>query len=204
MHMPVIEDYEVATGDTSLKRNKKRVNPRQRAVRTLVFWILFLGVMFAISFAPISNALAETDFIERIGQAPTKRRASMTSEVEAWFAAPSDRGAFTLKAFPATVLSTGVDKAHDLVECLIAGSSTEAAKAGYISLFPTATKLNGLTVSCSCAFADLSSAFLQTEKLWGPDAIEVAALQIKLTLRSAGLDIDEVVILVDGVETYCF
>ena len=200
--MPVIEDYEVDSGQTSLKKEKKQKTKKRKNADRIVFWAVFLGVCFAVSFGPVSRSLAATGAVDILGNLDSYRRKANSKQVTVWFAHPTD-GDFEYRSFEASAVKTGESDCHDVVECLISGASLDAVAAGFSSLVPSDTKLIGLTVSCGWAFVDFSQEILGTAAIWGEKGLAAAARQVLLSLHETDSSINNIALLADGLQILC-
>ena len=172
---------------------KDQKQPLKRGAVFLVmfiFWIIFATVIFFISRPKIRETLAQTNALEIVRDI-RKYRILADSETETLYFWANG----SVVPYRVLVKNTGATKYHNAVEGLLEGPLPEVLETGGVSFIKAGTHLIGLTVSEKTAFINFSQE-LATEQDY-----PIAYSQLLLTLKAINPYIEELVILVNGIDT---
>lgn len=186
----MIEDLQ---DEYSLYTKDQKQPPKRGAVFLVMFlfWIIFVTIIFFISRPKIRQSLEQTNAVE-IVENLGKYRFLADSETAVLYFYTNREG---LVPYRVLVKNTGATSFHNAVEGLLSGPSAEVLEKGGVSFLKTGTVLLGMTVSEKTAFINFS------QQIASQEDYPTAYSQLLLTLKAINPYIEELVILVNGIDT---
>ncbi len=183
-------------------RKKKEKTLRKGTVLFFAFivWLVYAAVIILTSLPRIITAFRESNVKDLVANYESLMEASQTRDAGLCFVVPKADGSTAYVTCTQKVRRTGESEYHDVIEGLLAGPGQDALSIGAISFIADGTSLLGLTVSSDTAFVNLSEGFTRSGSSWGPNGLETACRQVTKTLQALDPSIEDVVILINGVE----
>ena len=187
----MIEDLQ---DEYSLYAAPEKKQPTRRGsvfLMMFIIWIILSTIMFFVTRKRISRTLEQTRAVEIVKNLGEYRMLAESEPAVLYFY----RNKSGLVPYTVLVKNTGASAAHNAVEGLLAGPTDSVLETGGVSFLSSETRLLGLTISEKTVFLNFS------DEIATPEDYETALQQLRLTLRAVNPYIEEIVILINGIDT---
>lgn len=183
------EDDKLNQRDTFIDESEEKSFSFLRLLIIFFIWAIWTTALSFIFLPKVQAAVEESGVIELIEKMNNKAIVSTEGKrlVKVFYQSLSG-----LEEFLIYTEKRGSSAHHDAIEALLEPVGENALKTGSITFIDKSTKLIGLSSSKGICYVDLSKEFTNSKNT------KIASSQVRETLLSFD-DIDEVVILVDGV-----